>query len=110
MRIEEKLEAKVLIDEKGDFQNYLDYLRNDPEDLKNGNLILDLSRIENLEIDTLLHILPFSNRFKQGKKSFVVVTSAVEISEIPENLDVVPTVGEAVDLIQMEEIERDLGF
>lgn len=110
MRIVEKTDAKILIDEEGDFQNYLDYLKEEDRNLVNDNLIVDLSGVGEIETSTLLRILPFSDWFKKKKNSFVVITSAVDIMEIPENLSVVPTLGEAEDLIQMEEIERDLGF
>lgn len=43
-------------------------------------------------------------------KSFVLVHDQYSYDELPETLPVVPTVQEAHDLIEMEEIERDLGF
>ena len=42
--------------------------------------------------------------------SFVVVGSGFNIDIFPEKLNVVPTIKEAEDVIEMEEIQRDLGF
>ena len=40
----------------------------------------------------------------------MIVTNTVNPDDIPEELFVVPTLQEAEDIIEMEEIERDLGF
>ena len=49
-----------------------------------------------------------SNKHRGRKKSFVLVTNKVPFDEIPDEICVVPTVQEARDIIEMEEIERDL--
>jgi hypothetical protein len=40
----------------------------------------------------------------------VIVADGIDFTAVPESLVVVPTVLEAHDVIEMEEIERDLGF
>ncbi|MDH3323482.1 MAG: ribonuclease Z, partial [Flavobacteriaceae bacterium] len=42
--------------------------------------------------------------------SFVIVSDKVNLDGIPDEIIVVPTMQEAYDVIEMEEIERDLGF
>ena len=37
-------------------------------------------------------------------------TDKVDIDDVPDYLNVVPSVLEAFDMIEMDEIERDLGF
>jgi hypothetical protein len=54
--------------------------------------------------------LTLSNTHRALKKSLVLVNAAVSTDEIPDELLVVPTLHEAEDVIDMEEIERDLGF
>ena len=44
------------------------------------------------------------------KHSFVIVSENIDIDKIHEDLIVVPTQQEAFDIIEMEEMERDLGF
>ena len=40
----------------------------------------------------------------------MIVTSHIRIEDIPEELFIVPSMQEAYDVIEMEEIERDLDF
>ena len=47
---------------------------------------------------------------KKGKKSLVLVTDTIDFNAVPVSVTVVPTLLEAHDIIEMEEIERDLGF
>ena len=42
--------------------------------------------------------------------SRVLVTTADQLALFPESCVVVPTLGEAEDLIEMDRIQRDLGF
>ncbi len=77
---------------------------------KDNNLILDFS--ENLSID-LKEILLFShinNSHKENKKSFVIVSDNKEIDKLPDELIIVPTLEEAEDVVELEDIERDLGI
>ena len=54
--------------------------------------------------------LLISKQHKSEKHSFVIVSSIIDIDATPEELTIVPTLQEAFDIIEMEEIERDLGF
>jgi hypothetical protein len=47
---------------------------------------------------------------KESKKSFVLVTSDIDHNAVSHKLAVVRSLQEAHDIIEMEEIERDLGF
>ena len=40
----------------------------------------------------------------------VAISKGIEIDEIPDELSIVPTLTEALDILEMEAIERDLGF
>ena len=46
----------------------------------------------------------------QEKKSFVIIVSDFDFNKVSDKLTVVPTLQEAHDIIEMEEIERDLGL
>ena len=58
----------------------------------------------------LIKDVDISNNHRISKHSFVVVNSALDPDIIPDEIMVVPTLLEAQDVIEMEEIERDLGF
>lgn len=47
---------------------------------------------------------------QQNGTSFVIVNSVIDIDNFPENLNIVPTLQEAEDILEMEAIERELGF
>ncbi len=74
------------------------------------NLILDFSNNINIEIEEILLLSPQSKNHKNNNKSFVVVSANTDIERISDNLIVVPTFQEAIDVIEIEEIERDLGI
>ena len=51
------------------------------------------------------------NQHKElNKKSFVIVTGPIALKLLTDGLNVVPTLHEALDTIEIEEIERDLGI
>ena len=52
----------------------------------------------------------FLDKIESESHSRVLVVNNPFLSLFPETVVVVPTVGEAEDIIEMERIERDLGF
>jgi hypothetical protein len=72
------------------------------ENYNNYNKIVDLS---NIIPDQFIIVL--KNLINQNDKSFVIVTEKIDY-EI-DNLNLVPTIQEAIDFIDLEEIERDLN-
>ena len=77
---------------------------------KNDNIIINLTSLESLTIEDLIEFLQISNQHRKAKHSFVIVTDKIHSDHFPEELVIVPTLQEAYDIIEMEEIERDLGF
>ncbi len=80
------------------------------EIIKDNNVVVDLLKYKEIHADTLLGFLEISNYHRNQNKSFVIVNNVVRIDELPDELIVVPTLQEAEDMIQMDEIQRDLGF
>lgn len=77
---------------------------------KNENLILDFSSNINIDLEEILLFLQKNKEHKKNKKSFVIVCSGINFDIINEELIIVPTFKEAEDVIEIEEIERDLGI
>lgn len=77
---------------------------------KNDNLIVCLTSLNKILIEDIVEFLQISNKHRKAKHSFVIVTDKVNLDEMPNEIAVVPTLQEAYDIIEMEEIERDLGF
>lgn len=74
------------------------------------NIVVDLRGEDDLKPAHLLRFVSISDAHRERGRSFVVVTDKVGIDEVPEELIITPTLQEAKDLIEMEEIERDLRF
>jgi hypothetical protein len=101
----------VLADEKGDLEGFASFLEYQiPNKFKKQNVVVDLSSNQNLKLNQLLLFLKVSNLHRKTKQSFVFVNDAINPDDIPFEMLVVPTLQEAKDIIEMEEIERDLGF
>jgi hypothetical protein len=77
---------------------------------KDKNVILDLLKYNEDVSEKLLAFLELSSIHRSGNKSFVIVNDALGIDDMPDELVIVPTIQEAEDMIQMDEIQRDLGF
>ena len=109
MKVEEKDKTVTLKDTQGDFNAFREKVTSEYNSFKEKNIILDLSQ-DDIGLDEILTFLPLSNKHRKSKKSFVLVANDVDFNEMPEEMVVVPTTLEANDIIEMEEIERDLGF
>ncbi len=80
------------------------------ERYKNNNIVVNLTSLEKITLPEIVEFLQISNTHRKAKHSFVIVTSRINLDETPDEIVVVPTLQEAYDIIEMEEIERDLGF
>jgi hypothetical protein len=78
--------------------------------INNEHLIIDFSEYFNIKVEEFLLFLNLSKDYKKKGTSFVIVSKSVETDEIPEEIIIVPTVNEALDILEMDAIERDLGF
>ena len=110
MKVDAKGHTTVIKDTQGDSVAFLEKVTNQHESYKHQNLILDVTHDKTTTIASIKAFSDLSKSHKKGKKSFVIVAQNIEFNTIPESLTVVPTLLEAHDIIEMEEIERDLGF
>jgi|SRR5690606_13367654 len=111
MKIKNYPNFVVLEDEKNDIIDFAAVIEKQiPENYKGQNVVLNLLNHDAIDLPQLLLFLKASNIHRKTKQSFVIVNNAIEIDEIPFEMIVVPTLQEAGDIVEMEEIERDLGF
>ncbi|MFT4023669.1 MAG: STAS domain-containing protein [Flavihumibacter sp.] len=86
-----------------------DYLQNDVK-----NLVVDLSSVAGMDQAAAELFVRLQQRFQEENASFVVcgmqpaVENFLEAQELLELLNTTPTESEAWDIVQMEEIEREL--
>ena len=78
---------------------------------ENQNIVVDLSALEKI---TAGHVMEFSELSVYNKehvsKSFVVLIGSLDSNTLADTTSVAPPLPEALDLIDMEEVERDLGY
>lgn len=89
---------------------FINKVNADFSSFSNNNIIVILSSLVNLSKSELSEFLLMSNTHRQNGHSFVIVTDNIDIDSTPEELIIVPTLTEAKDVIEMEEMERDLNL
>jgi hypothetical protein len=77
---------------------------------KTYSLIVDLSNNINADLKEILLFSQIGKELKNNNQSFVIVYDNVDIDHLPDDLVMVPTLKEAEDIIELENMERDLGF
>ena len=111
MKIDNKKNFVILADDEGNLKEFASFLSFQiPNKFKGQNVVIDLLEFTSLELIELLWFLKVSNLHRKTKHSFVIVNNAIDPDDVPFEMVVVPTLQEAEDIIEMEEIERDLGF
>ena len=100
----------IIFQENISLQEFLKNLNQGYSKASNDNIVVNLFSFSKLTAGDILEFLPISNKHRCTKKSFVLVTNKVSIEEVPEEICVGPTIQEAKDIIEMEEIERDLDL
>ncbi|OIQ18639.1 MAG: ribonuclease Z [Flavobacterium sp. MedPE-SWcel] len=110
MKVEEKGHTINIKDTQGDIASFLEKITSNYNSFKDHNIVLDLTQYATITLQEGLSFLSLSNKHREAKKSFVIVINDFDFNDAPEEMMIVPTLLEAHDVIEMEEIERDLGF
>jgi len=91
-------------------ENYnIDKLRGYAIDELQEHLIVDLSDSEVSERD-FQWIQNVASDLNDRSLSFVILSEQLTYEVLPETVNLCPTLEEAIDLIEFEEIQRDLGL
>ncbi len=89
----------------------LPYLQNDVK-----NIALVMSEVEEIDNTIAEKLVYLQQKFYENSASFVIcelkkpVEKYLDENELLEIMNVTPTLSEAGDIVQMEEIEREMGF
>ncbi|KRB58188.1 hypothetical protein [Flavobacterium sp. Root186] len=110
MKVDQKGHTVTIKDTQGDFNGFVEKVTQQFKTFEKQNIIIDLSSDSELTENDLKVFLPLVKLHKKAKKSFVIVASDLDFNAVSDKLVVVPSLLEAHDIIEMEEIERDLGF
>jgi anti-anti-sigma regulatory factor len=110
MKVDQKGHTVTIKDTQGDFNAFLEKVTTQFKTFEKQNIIIDLTAATAISEKDIKSFLPLSKQHKKAKKSFVVVANDLDFNAISDKIAVVPSLLEAHDIIEMEEIERDLGF
>jgi hypothetical protein len=91
-------------------KDFLSSFKNVYTKLKQKNIILILSESQILNNNLIENILKIPHTHNKGKYSFVFVSDHPDPNEIKAEISWAPTLQEAFDIIEIEEIQRDLEF
>ncbi len=89
----------------------LPYLQNDVK-----NLVIVLSEVKTIDVPAAEKLVYIQQKFYENNASFVIceinpqVEKYLDENELLEMMNVTPTLSEALEIVYMEEIERELGF
>ncbi len=110
MEINNKKNYKILRDRNPDLAEFATNLTQNHAKFKKDNVVIDILDKQDIESKDLLVFLEISDIHRSGKKSFVIASNPVAVESLPEDLIIAPTLREAEDIVNMEELERELGF
>ncbi len=83
-------------------------------DKERGNVIVNLQQVLHSDAAAMNDLASLQQHFHSVKKSFVIcnvqapITEMMRIEDLEETLNITPTESEAWDVVQMEEMEREL--
>ncbi|MGJ8593635.1 MAG: ribonuclease Z [Aquaticitalea sp.] len=100
----------IVIQEKSTIVELVKKMQATYPKFKGDNVIVNLSVMSKVTLQDIIEFLDLSKKHRHAKQSFVIVTDKANLDEMPDELIVVPTLKEAYDIIEMEEMERDLGI
>lgn len=110
MKVDQKGHTVTIKDTQGDLVSFLMKVTHEYKTFEKYNIIIDVSLHKDLTLKGINSFLKLSKIHKKAKKSFVIVANNVDYNAVSDKLALVPSIQEAHDIIDMEEIERDLGF
>lgn len=110
MKVEEKGNTIIIKDIAESVEDFLIKITHSYHQFENHHLILDLTKKTDFQTQDIKIFKDIVKKHTKAKKSIIMVAPSVDFNKTPAKINVVPSVQEAYDIIEMEEIERDLGF
>ena len=110
MKTEHKKDYILINSEENTFLDFLAVFKKEHFNYTEKHLIINILDKFNASKENILLFLEYADKHQANGTSFVLVLKGVNIDDFPEELNIVPTLVEAEDVIEMENIQRDLGF
>ena len=108
MTIDKREKTVIITSSKDTFEDLNAFINEYYATFSNKNLIIDLSKNKKIKEEELIGFEVLQEMQFEIDRSFVLVASNIDFDEVMEFIMVVPSLTEAFDMVDMEEIERDL--
>ena len=110
MKILKKDTYTLISSDEKSFSEFYNSFLIEEEKRSKEHIIIQISDNINASIKDFSLFLRIAAQKKENGTSFVLVNSSINIDDFPEDFNITPTVQEAIDVIEMEAMERELGF
>ena len=110
MIIEKKEKYTHISSDENSFSDFYNSFLNRISSFEKEHLVIQISDNINVKTEEFLLFLSIAEQKKENGTSFVLLKNNVNVDSFPDNFNIVPTLIEAVDIIEMEAMERELGF
>jgi len=110
MKIDKKDTYTFISSDEKSFSEFYNSFLIEERKRSKEHIIVQISDNINTSIKDFLLFLSLAVKKKENGTSFVLVNSNINIDDFPENFNITPTIQEAIDIIEMEAMERELGF
>lgn len=109
MKVTSNEKEFILNPETKTIKDFVSSLETSYSDFLSKNIIVDLSA-NSPSVDEVELFQEIQDQHIANNKSFVIIINDFDYNEVTEGLNIVPTLQEAYDIIEMDDIQRDLGF
>jgi len=110
MNIENKETYILISSDENSFSEFYALFLNAVAEYNQQHIVVKIADIIKTTKKDLLLLLDIATKKKKEKTSFVIVSDSINIDDFPEYFNIVPTIIEAEDILEMEDMERELGF
>ena len=110
MKFEQKQDYVLFTSESESFYDFYDFFTANHKTFTQNSVFIYLSSKLNLQTSDISLFLQYADLHQKNGTTFVVIYQNVDVDSFPETFNIVPTLVEAEDVLEMENIQRDLGF
>lgn len=110
MQIKKKETYTLISSDENSFIDFYKSFSSKEKEFVNEHLIVDLSHNMDANKEDLLLFLASAEQKKENGTSFVIVSKNINMDDFPEYFNIAPSLQEAKDILDMEAMERELGF
>lgn len=110
MQIEKKETFTIITTDENTFSEFYNSFLIEEKKRQKENIIIQVSDNINITNEDFLLFLKIAEQKKINGTSFVVIYTNIDVDNFPDSFNIVPTLQEAEDVIEMEAMERELGF